>query len=686
MFFLKYQFGPSFVLDHPARDESFQAYSESRFMKKRFARVCALALVGITYVLARYPSRSEGEAEAVAARFRFEKIPLPESSPTRPQMFIRQVHPSLNRMAAWVSSLGAAASWADLDGDGLANDLLHVDPRSNDVFVSPAPGSGSRFVPFTLNPAVWSRNGVDGTTIAPTGTLVGDFNEDGRADFLVYFWGRSPILYLRRTQPSETWTSRSEAPAEVKSGTLEEASFQTMELVDPPERWYSNSAVQADFDGDGHVDVLVSNYFQDGSRILDPKAEGTVVLHEGKSKALNGGYKHFFLWQNATRGADPSVRFVSVSNFLREDVARGWTLAMAAADLDEDQLPEVYLANDFGPDRLLHNRSTPGHLQFEVLEGTRDFYAPKSCVLGEDSFKGMGADAADLNGDGHFDFYVSNIATPFALMESHFVWMSTGHPEEMKQGRAPYVNQSEQLGLSRSGFAWDAKVGDFDNDGDWEALQACGFIRGSINRWPELQSLGTSNARLIHSPKFWPNFKPGTDLSGNDTNPFFVRFGDGRYYDIANRLGLADPMVTRGIAISDVDGDGRLDFVCANQWGPSFFFKNQSPGKGSFLSLVIHQEHGSPAYGARVRVTRPDGRTLVSQVDGGNGHSGRRSPEVHFGLGVLDAKAELRVAVSWRDRTGKPQHYDGTLTPGRHILELSRFMKSSQTSTAALIP
>src|SRR5262249_37915121 len=150
--------------------------------------------------------------------------------------------------------------------------------------------------------------------------------------------------------------------------------------------WYTNSALQADLDGDGHVDLLIGNYYQDGARVLDPADTGTVVMNEGKAKALNGGHKHFFLWREATGGTAPAVRYEEAHDVLAEDVSRGWTLAMGAADLDGDLLPELYLANDFGPDRLLHNRSTPGHLRFAVLEGRRGFTTPKSCVVGHDSF------------------------------------------------------------------------------------------------------------------------------------------------------------------------------------------------------------------------------------------------------------------------------------------------------------
>jgi hypothetical protein len=639
-------------------------------MKKYFSCLVAIILAAICYAIARLPMLTLPESAALAARFTFKEFPLPEVPDHPPYKFVRRVHPSLERISAWISSLGAAATLADLDGDGLPNDLVYVDPRTDFVTVAPAPGTGGRYKPFTLDTSFWSHGSYDRQTIAPMGTVAGDFNEDGLLDLMVYFWGRTPILYLRKSADLSGSGAARSRPAEPPEKLLSTGAFEPRELIDSGERWYSNAAIQADLDGDGHVDLLIGNYFQDGARVLDPKASGTVVMHEGKAKALNGGYKHVFLWQAATGGTAPTASYREVKNVFSEEVARGWTLAMGAADLDGDLLPELYLANDFGPDRLLHNRSTPGHVEFALLEGRRDFTTPKSCVLGRDSFKGMGVDFGDVNGDGFLDIFVSNIATKFGLTESHFLWLNTRETGRMKEGIAPFVHASEKLGLSRSGFSWEARLADFDNDGVLEALQACGFIKGTINRWPELQALGTSNDQIIHNPRFWPSFRPGADLSGHDSNPFFVRGTDGRYHDVAPLLGLAEPRVSRGIAIADVDGDGRLDFVTANQWGPSYFFKNESPQTGAFLGLRLRHANGSPAIGAVARVNLPDGHKFVAQVDGGNGHSGRRSPDIHFGLGGVEKTTLLPVEIQWRNKGGKVQQRTLQLVPGWHSIQL----------------
>ena len=146
-----------------------------------------------------------------------------------------------------------------------------------------------------------------------------------------------------------------------------------------------------------------------------------------------------------------------------------------------------------------------------------------------------------MNQDGLLDIFVSNIAAQYALEESHFMFTSTGNLGKMKDGLAPYVDSSESLGVSRSNWSWDTRFGDFDNDGSVEALQATGFLKGSINRWPELQEVATGNDALLSNSNVWFSVTRGDDLSGNAVNPFYAKGKDNKFHDISGCLLYTSP-------------------------------------------------------------------------------------------------------------------------------------------------
>jgi len=647
----------------------------SIFISRHLKTLVVVGVVTSVYFLARLPQLPGAERARLASQFRFTSHRLPELQNYSPK-YLRTVHKDLEHFSAWISAVGAGVALNDLDGDGLPNDLCYIDTRIDKVIVAQVPGTSLRYEPFALEPTLLP---YDPNTTAPMGSLPGDFNEDGLTDILVYYWGRSPVIFLRRDVQDAShalpMTPDQYAPCELAAGG---------------ERWYTNAATQADLDGDGHVDLLIGNYFPDGSRILDANADGHEHMQHSMSRAFNGGRERFLLWRSATKGPTPQVQFEDVNSGLEPKLLTGWTLAVGAADLDGDLLPEIYLANDFGPDRLLHNLSRPGQLRFQELRGERTLTTPGSKVLGRDSFKGMGTEFGDLNGDGLLDICVSNIAGEYALEESHFFWLSTGKVDRMGEGVAPYVDYGESLGLSRSSWGWDVRLGDFNNDGILEVLQATGFLKGVVNRWPELHELAMGNDQLLSSPSSWPSFHPGDDLSGHGHNPFFVRAHDGRYYDLAAQVGLDQPHVSRGIATADVDGDGRLDFAVANQWESSFFYHNEIADAGPFLGLrlilplpdqAIEQtidqpgyhstnKKGRPAIGAEATVYLPDGRRLVAQVDGGSGHSGKKCPDLHFGLGPVSAQENLRVVLRWRDWEGNIRQQTLYLSQGWHTVQL----------------
>lgn len=633
-----------------------------------------LVLVGLGLV-ARLPSSAPAEAPALAERFHFERAPLQLTG--TPFLYdVLDVNRNVAHLRHYLSSLTASVVFGDLDEDGLPNDVCHSELRTKEVVVAPAPGTGERYAPFVLDPG----DLVDGETSYAARCLIGDLNEDGLADVVVLYFGARPVAYLRRT-----------APEPAGYGQPRASDFAVREIAPGASAWLNITGTFADIDGDGHMDLVLGNYFADGTELYDHDSDAPVHMNDSFSAARNGGTNRILLWEGASSGLEPEVRFSEVADPFPGDDAHGWTLAVGAADLDRDGLADLYFANDFGPDTLYLNRSTPGQVRLEPLRGRRGFFIPKSRVLGYDSFKGMGIDFADINGDGYFDMFVSNIAAEYAIEESHFLWVSTGELGAIAEGVAPYVDRGEELGVSRSSWGWDSRFADFDNDGVQEAIQATGFLKGRIDRWPLLAELAIVNDRLTHNPAVWPLIDDEADVSGHDPNPFYVRGEEGRFIEVSGYLDLGGPWNTRAIAIGDVDGDGLLDFAFGNSWEDSQFYRNESPDAGRFLALHVLRPpagalrpasevgpghptapgDGWPACNALVTIRLPDGEERIGQVDCGSGHTGAPSPQVHFGLGKLPADAELSVAVDWRDDRGARRSDRFVLTPGWHTIRLA---------------
>lgn len=654
-------------------------------------RRAVVPAVALTLMIALFiPARAallptaEEPGGPIASRFDFTEMPIALPPGLDTQRQIRDnVNPQFAHLSAWISSVGSSIAMNDMDGNRRADDLCVVDVRSDSTFISPTPDSNTgRYQPFVLDPGPLP---TDDSTV-PSGCVPGDFNADGRTDLLVNYLGRTPIVYLQRGD-ADRLDAKAFRPVElVPSAKTEDGRYHG-------DRWVSTNVSVSDFDGDGSADIYIGNYFRD-TDVLSPETHRPVEMSDSFSNATNGGEDRIFTVDSASAGPEPDAKFGEVTDAFPPGTTTGWSLASAAADLNGDLLPEMYVGNDFGPDHLFVNKSEPGRIKFETAEGQRGWTDPKSHVMGHDSFKGMAADFADLNGDAMPDLFVSNISARLGLVEGHLAFYNTARDtaeaaEKLGRGVAPFENRATDVGLAWNTWGWDAKINDFDNDGRNELVQATGMIKGDTNRWPQLQEIGTMNDGLVRFPWAWSVLDEDADLSGSDPLGFFAQGEDGKFSNLSTALGMDHPVPTRGIAVGDTDGNGTLAFAVSRQWEDPVFYRNNldtgRSGQSLGLQLVEPVADGSPvtttstgkpvlgvpAIDTQVEVRTPDGRMHTGHLDGGSGHSGKRATEVHIGLGDVDPAAELDVRLRWRDRTGAPQEQTVRLTPGRHILTLA---------------
>jgi hypothetical protein len=641
-------------------------------MRKLVPPAIVLAVVGILFLLAQPPAVSAQERAAVASQFHFVDLPITEP-PGLPHATIRDVNPAYQHIQAWISSVGASVGINDFTGSGQPDDMCLVDTRSNSVIVTPVPGTKAvgAFKPFVLTPS--PALPYNTSTMAPMGCVPGDFSQNGLMDLLVYYWGRTPVMFMLKRGATH----------------LSASAYQPVEVV--PHQpgpggtyagplWNTNAVAVADFDGDGHPDLFIGNYFPN-SEVLWSHSRGRVYMPASLSQATNGGGDIILRWNGTTRSGAP--RYAKAPDPFPAGSATGWTLAAATADLDGSLLPDLYVANDFGHGHLFVNVSTPGHIRFTEAVGYRSPFVPKSKVLGDGSFKGMGVDFTDLDSNGKFDMVVSNITTSFGLEESNYAWINTSGSRaqmrhDLRSGNADFSDESWPMGLAQSGWSWDVKAGDFANSGAQDVVQTAGFVKGTVNRWPQLQELATMNDNFLSNPVYWPNVEAGDDIAGHQCLAFFAQGPGSRYINVSQDLGMCVPVPTRGVAIADTRDNGAIDFAVSRQWGPPAFYQNDSPHLGKYLDLRLYlpltgnraplQAVGTPAIGATVTVRTSAGRTMIAQVDGGSGGSGKNDFGLHFGLGK--ASGPVTATVSWRDLGGHPHRTVLRLAPGFHVLML----------------
>ncbi len=506
----------------------------------------------------------------------------------------------------------------DFDGDG-----------REDFFV--ADGMGSRLFRNRGNGTfeeVGAKAGVRGHVEAEAlGALAFDFDNDGWPDLYVCYLDGPNLLYRNRGD-----------------GTFEEIGARAGVGISD----WCTSAVAFDYDRDGFPDLYVLVYGR-------PE-------HGPTTSAKNAGPNHLF--HNNGDGTFTEVTAASGTG------DKGWSLAVASFDADEDGWPDLYIANDFGANVLYRNQR----------DGTFRNVARAAGVV--DHGFGMGVAVADYDGDGHLDFYVSNFSMPerWFLRDRRFPMP----PFPYSLGRPFVWRRLAAMTRGSSLFRWTAPAR-FERTSDaadvWDTSWSWGtvFLDALLRGRPDLyvvNGMVAGKNRTEHEVDFmnamsrnWIDLERhgkapadfGDDsLWGHLPKRFYVNLDGRRFADVAGIVGLQSEGNQRGLAVLDVDGDGAPDLLAAGFLQPPQLFMNLNPEANR--SLVVELVGDSPAVGSKrvagqaflstrdalgavVRVETAGLPFQTQVVQAGNSFLSSSSKKLFFGLGK-NAKAGL-VTVRW---------------------------------------
>ncbi len=437
------------------------------------------------------------------------------------------------------------------------------------------------------------------------GVAVGDYDNDGRPDMYVGNYGVSRLYH---NNGDGTFTDVAEKLGVARKG-------------------WSTGATWGDYDGDGRLDLFVPGYLDFDINSLPPNPSEASKSGIGQNFCQFRGAPVLCGPRGLKGEGDTLYHQKSDSTF--EDVSQKagvndpqkyYGFASVFLHINEDDLLDLLVVND----------STPKLLYINKGDGTfEEMGYPAGIALNENGREqaGMGLGVGDYDNDGLVDFYITNFSD-----DSNTLYHNDGDGN--------FIDVTFQAGHGEPTYpflGWGTGFLDYDNDGWKDVFIANGHVYPGVDK----QQWGTSYAQ---QPLLFRNL----------TNGKFERVG------AAPKSALAQAYQGRGLALGDLDGDGRLDAVMNCVDAPPALLKNVTKTSGHWIAFKLigdtAQKSPKDATGAIAYVTTGAMRQRQDVYNGAS-FASNNDPRLHFGLG--NATKIDKLEIKWANGKSETVSIEG---------------------------
>ncbi len=413
----------------------------------------------------------------------------------------------------------------------------------------------------------------------------------------------------------------------------------------------------SDYDGDGDLDAyLLTNHLRP-----DADEKFQVEIYGGKP-TIPEKFRQYrdILMPPPGRGAPKLIEAAQYDILYRNDGNKAFTDVTVASgigrhnyhglsatwwDCNSDGLPDLYVANDyFGPDHLYVNN---GDGTFSDRVGELVPHVP---------WFSMGADSADINNDGLFDFIATDMSST-SRQRAHVTmgelstdawFLDFARPRQymrnalyLNSGANRFMEIAYLAGVASSDWTWTAKFADLDGDGWVDLLVTNGMVRDFQNS--DLKQASREAAGSAKPHEFWQRQAPL-----RERNLAFRNTHECRFKNVSSAWGLDHLGISLGAACADLDVDGDLDVVVNNFDEHASVYRNHS--RDQHFVKVRLQGNDSNQFGLDSVVSiKAGGQMQTRYLTLSRGFMSSDEPVVQFGIG--EATEVDSLAVRWRDGT-----------------------------------